>query len=59
MSIDEDYYQPIITNSAFNNNYSQYENMGDKEKDKNLSIKKYIDVIRPYLSDIITNHNKA
>ena len=33
--------------------------MGDKEKDKNLSIKKYIDVIRPYLSDIINNHNKA
>ena len=30
--------------------------MGDK--DKNLSIKEYIDVIRPYLSDII-NNNKA
>ena len=28
--------------------------MGDK--DKNLSIKEYIDVMRPYLSDIINNH---
>ena len=28
--------------------------MGDK--DKNLSIKEYIDVARPYLSDIINNH---
>ena len=28
--------------------------MGDK--DKNLSIREYIDVIRPYLSDIINNH---
>ena len=28
--------------------------MGDK--DKNLSIKEYFDVVRPYLSDIINNH---
>ena len=54
--IDEDYCKPIITNSVFNNNYIQYESMGDKEKDKNLSIKEYIDVIRLYLSDIINNH---
>ena len=53
MSVDGDYYKPIITNSAFNNNYIQYESMGDKGK---LSIKEYIDVIRPYLSDIINNH---
>ena len=56
MLIDEDYCKPIITNSVFNNNYIQYESMGDKEKDKNLSIKEYIDVIRLYLSDIINNH---
>ena len=40
--------------SVFNNNYIQYESIGDK--DKNLSIKEYIDIIRPYLSDIINNH---
>ena len=43
LSIDEDYYKPIITNGAFNNNYIQYENKGDKVK--NLSIKKYLDII--------------
>ena len=40
--------------SAFNNNYIQYESMGDRYK--NLSVKEYIDLIRPYLSDIINNH---
>ena len=40
--------------SAFNNNYIQYESMGDRYK--NLSVKEYIDFIRPYLSDIINNH---
>ena len=54
LSIDEDYYKPIITNGAFNNNYVQYESM--KVKDKNLSVKEYIDVIRTYLSDIINKH---
>ena len=29
-SIDEDYFKPIITNGAFNNDYIQYESMGDK-----------------------------
>ena len=40
--------------SAFNNNYIQYESMGDRYK--NLSVKEYIDLIRPYLSDILNNH---
>ena len=44
----------IITNSAFNNNYIQYESKG--YKDKNLSIKEYLDMIRPYLSNIINDH---
>ena len=34
-SIDENYYKPIRTKSAFNSNYIEYENKGDK--DKNLS----------------------
>ena len=54
MSIDEDYYKPIITKSAFNSNYIQYEIVGGK--DKNLSIKKYLDKIKPYLNDMINNH---
>ena len=32
MSIDEDYYKPIIINSAFNSNYIEYESKGDKDK---------------------------
>ena len=32
LSINEDYYKPIITKSAFNNNYIQYESRGNKEK---------------------------
>ena len=56
MSIDEDYYKPIITNGAFNNNYIQCESIGGKDKDKNISLKKYLRMIRPYLSDIINNH---
>ena len=54
LSIDEDYYKPIITKGAFNGNYIQYESNGDKRK--NLSIKKYLNMIRPYLSDIINDH---
>ena len=46
--------KPIITNSAFNNNYIPYESKG--YKDKNLSIKEYLDMIRPYLSNIINDH---
>ena len=54
MSIDEDYYKPIIAKGAFNNNYIQYESKRDKGK--NLSIKKYLNMIKPYLSDIIHDH---
>ena len=54
LSIDEDYYKLIITKGAFNNNYIQYESKGDKGK--NLSIKKYLNMIRPYLSGIIHDH---
>ena len=53
MSIDEDYYKPIITNGAFNNNYIQYGCKGNK--DKTLTPSEYLDMIRPYLSDIINN----
>ena len=54
MSIDEDYYKPIITNSVFNNTYIQYKSR--RNKDKIVTISKYLDVIRPYLSDIINDH---
>ena len=46
LSIDKDYYKPIITKGSFNNSHIWYESMGDKEK--NLSIKNYHDMIKPY-----------
>ena len=41
----------IRTSSAFNSNYIEYESKGGK--DKVLSTKESLIVIRPYLSDII------
>ena len=54
MSINEDYYKPIITRGAFNSSYIQHESKGDKGK--NLSIKKSLNMIQPYLSDVINDH---
>ena len=54
LSIDKDYYKPIIVRGTFHGNYIQYESKGDKGK--NLSIKKYLNMIKPYLSDIMNNH---
>ena len=54
LSADEDYYKPIIARGAFNSSYIQYESKDDKGK--NLSIKEYLNIIKPYLSDIINNH---
>ena len=48
-STDKDYYKPIKTNSAFNGNYIEYQSEGDK--DNNLSIKEYLDMIITHLKD--------
>ena len=53
---NEDYYKPILIKSSFNESYKYYESRGDK--DKKLSIEQYLDMIKPYLSDLI-NENKA
>ena len=52
--VDEDYYKPIKTKSAFNGNYVEYESKGDKNK--HLSPEEYLDIIKPYLSDMINDH---
>ena len=51
---DEDYYKPLITNGTFNNSYIQYESKGNKEKI--LTPSEYLDMIRPYLIDVINDH---
>ena len=52
--VDEDYYKPIKAKSSFNGNYIEYESKG--VKDKNLSPREYLDIIRPYLSNMINDH---
>ena len=53
-NIDDDYYKPILVKSSFNESYKYYKSRGDK--DKKLSIEQYLDVIKPYLSDLINDH---
>ena len=43
--------------SAFDGNYIQYESKG--YKGKNLSIKRYLKMIKQYLSDLINNHKTS
>ena len=52
--IDEDYYKPVKTKGAFNDNYTEYESRGDK--DKKLSPEEYLGMIKPYLRDMINRH---
>ena len=53
-STDKDCFKPIKTKNAFNGNYIEYESNGDK--DKHLSEKEYLNIIIPFLSDIINDH---
>ena len=54
MSIDENYYKPLIVKSDFSGNYIQCEGKGDKGK--NLPIKKYLKMVMPYLINMINEH---
>ena len=52
--MNEDYYKPIIAKSVFDGSYIQNESKRDTRK--SLSIKKYPNIIKPYLIDIINEH---
>ena len=57
---DSDYYKPIRTDGGFagkKNNYIEYKSKGDRYD--NLSPKEYLDVIRPYLRNLINNHKST
>ena len=43
-----------MVKSSFKNNYKYCESRGDK--DKKLSVKQYLYMIMPYLSDLINDH---
>ena len=52
--VNEDYYKPGKTKGAFNDNYIEYESKGGK--DKNLSLEERLDMIGPYLRDMINSY---
>ena len=51
---NEDPYEPIEIKSAFDGSYIQYKSIGDR--DANLSLDEYLNIIRPYLRDMIDDH---
>ena len=54
---NRDYYKPIRTDDGFGgrrNNYIEYTSRGDRYG--NLSLERYLDMIRPYLRDLINYH---
>ena len=46
--------EPMMVLQKENNNYIEYKRKGDRYE--NLSPKEYLNVIRPYLTDLITDH---
>ena len=48
---DDNYYKPVLVKTSFKDGYKYYESRGDK--DKKLSVKQYLYMIMPYLSDLI------
>ena len=53
--IEEEYYRPIFVKTSFKANY-KYEGREDKEK---LSVKQYLNMITPYLYDLINDHRNV
>ena len=49
LSIDKDYYKPILVKSGYNGNYVQYESKGDRI----LTLIEYISLIEKYLRKLI------
>ena len=54
---EEDYYKPVRVRNFRNNNYTEYESNGNRNK--NLSIEEFLDTIKPYLKDIINDLKKS
>ena len=51
---NDNYYKPLLVKGYFKNNYKYCESRRDKGK--KLSLKQYIYMIMPYLSDLINDH---
>ena len=48
---EDNCYKPIRVDNFWNNNYIEYRSYGDRNK--NLSLKGYLEKIKPYFIDII------
>ena len=54
---EKDHYKPINAGNFWNNNYIKYKSSG--HRNKTLSVKEYLDKIKPYLGDMIINLQKS
>ena len=52
LSIDKDYYKPILVKSGYNNNYIQY----DSKRDRILTLKEYLALTEQYLRELINDY---
>ena len=52
LPIDEDYYKPTLVKNGYKSNYNQYESKGDKI----LTVKEYLSLIEPYLTNMINDY---
>ena len=52
LSIDKDYYKPILVKSGYNGSYVQYESKGSKI----LTLKEYLALIENYLRKLIEEY---
>ena len=53
----KNYYKPVRVSNFWSNNYFEYESSGDRNK--TLSVEKYLNKIIPYLKGIINNLKKS
>ena len=53
----EDYYKPKRVSNFWNNNYTEYESNGDKNR--NLSLDEYLNKTEPYLRNTTINLQKS
>ena len=54
---EENYCKPVKVSNFWSNNYIEYE--GNDDRNKTLSVEKYLNEIRAYLKDIINDLKKS
>ena len=54
---EENYHKPVRFGNFWSNNYTEHKSDGDWNK--TLSVKEYLNKVRPYLKDIINNIKKC